>query len=530
MGAGASTDRHPLGLAVLCSLLFLTFLDNTIVSVALGNIQTELSAGVTSLQWVVNGYALVFAGAMLACGMIADEFGRKKVMLSGTAVFCAGSVLCALAPSVQVLIAGRAVMGLGAAASEPGTLSMLRHLYPGANRRDRAIGVWAAVSGVALAVGPVIGGVLVGSWNWRAVFWFNLGFGLLALAAGMAVLPENADPDARRVDTAGALLGAGALTASVFAIINGEQSGYGSTAVIVLFVLGFVGAVAFVARERTAAHPLLDLRYLRIPAFSTANVAAFCTYFATFSIFFFTALYLDEVVGDTPFEVALTFLPMMLLLVAGALLAGRVTHRVGARRLVTSGCVLFAAGLLWTSAILRPHPSTAQLVVALAVAGAGIGITVVPITISALAAVPASRSSMAASTANTSRGIGAVTGVSVLGAVVNAQLPGHLGARLKTLGIPPNFQAIVLRAIESGGVPSSGHTAGAGGSAGAGNAALVQQVIQAAWAAFRSGLTVALSVSAVLVLMAGALVLVTLRPGSPDPADDGPAADGPAAA
>ncbi|MHB1928317.1 MAG: MFS transporter [Acidimicrobiales bacterium] len=517
MEADVPAGRRPLALTVLCSLLFLTFLDNTIVSVALGNIQTQLGAGIASLQWVVNGYALVFAGAMLACGMIADEFGRKKVMLSGAAVFCAGSALCALAPGVHVLIAGRAVMGLGAAASEPGTLSMLRHLYPDAKLRDRAIGVWAAVSGVALAVGPVIGGVLVGGWDWRAIFWFNLGFGLLALSAALRVLPENADPDARRVDTAGALLGAGALTATVFAIIDGEQSGYGSTAVVVLFVLGAVGVAAFVARERTAAHPLLDLRYLRVPAFSTANVAAFCTYFATFSIFFFTALYLDEVVGDSAFDIALTFLPMMLLLVAGALLAGRITYRVGAWRLVAAGCVVFAVGLLWTSAVLRPNPSTAPLVIALAVAGAGIGITVVPITISALAAVPAARSSMAASTANTSREIGAVTGVSVLGAVVNAQLRGHLGARLKTLGIPPNFQAIVLRAIESGGVPPNGHTSGAGGAAGSGHAGLVQQVIHAAWAAFRSGLTVALTVSAVLVLVAGTLALLTLRLPRPGP-------------
>jgi len=156
-----------LALATLCTLLFLTFLDNTVVSVALGDIQVSLKANVSDLQWVVGAYALTFASIMLACGMIGDELGRKKVMLAGAGVFCAGSVLCALAPNVQTLIAGRAVMGLGAAASEPGTLSMLRHLYPDARARNRAVGIWAATSGFALAAGPVVGGVLTGLWSWR---------------------------------------------------------------------------------------------------------------------------------------------------------------------------------------------------------------------------------------------------------------------------------------------------------------------------------------------------------------------------
>src|SRR3981081_2261447 len=155
--AAARHGGRRAGLAILCALLFLTFLDNTIVSVALGSVQADLHAGVSALQWVVGAYALTFAGAMLACGMIGDEFGRKKVMLAGVGVFCAGSVLCALAPNVQTLIAGRAVMGLGAAASEPGTLSMLRHLYPDARARNRAIGVWAATSGVEMAAGPGAG-------------------------------------------------------------------------------------------------------------------------------------------------------------------------------------------------------------------------------------------------------------------------------------------------------------------------------------------------------------------------------------
>ena len=523
---GLTGRRRQVALAVLCGLLFLTFLDNTVVSVALGAIQTSLHAGVASLQWVVNGYALVFAGAMLACGMIADEFGRKVVMLSGATVFCAGSVLCALSPDVGVLIGGRAVMGLGAAASEPGTLSMLRHLYPQRRDRDRAVGVWAAVSGVALAVGPVLGGVLVGAFSWRAIFWFNLAFGVVVVSAALALLPESSDPDAHRVDTAGALIGAGALTAAVFAVINGESAGYGAPGVVALFVVAAAGALGFVWRERRAAHPLLDLRYLRRPAFSTANVAAFCTYFATFAIFFFTALYLDEVVGDSAFVIAATFLPMTVLLVVAAVAAGRLEARMPVGWLVGGGCALFAAGLLATAAVLSPSPDEAALVVALALTGVGVGLTVVPITSTALSSVPPARSGMAASAANTSREIGAVTGVSVLGALVDTQLRTHLGARLRALGLPPDLQSLVIRVVESGGLPSDGHTTGAAGSAGAGHAGEVHQVIAAAWSAFGSGLEVALVVSAALVVVAGALGVLTLRDRPGVAADAG--ASGPA--
>src|SRR6202034_4811440 len=192
---GGRDRSNRFALAALCTLLFLTFLDNTIVSVGLGNIQTDLKASVADLQWVVGGYALTFASLMLACGMIGDELGRKKVMLAGAGVFCAGSALCALAPNAQTLIAGRAIMGLGAAASEPGTLSVLRHIYTDTRERAWAIGIWSAVSGLALAMGPVLGGALVGAWSWRAIFWFNLVVGAVALIAAAIVLPENSDPN-----------------------------------------------------------------------------------------------------------------------------------------------------------------------------------------------------------------------------------------------------------------------------------------------------------------------------------------------
>jgi EmrB/QacA subfamily drug resistance transporter len=489
-----------MALTVLMVVLFLTFLDNTVVSVALGSVQADLHAGVTYLQWVVSAYALTFAAAMLAFGMVGDEFGRKRVMIIGVAVFCAGSVVCALAPNVQTLIAGRAVMGVGAAASEPGTLSMLRHLYPAERVRDRAIGVWTAVCGLALALGPVIGGALVGVWDWRAIFWFNLAFGAAALAAGAIALPENADPDAHRVDIPGFAFGAAALSALIFAVIRAETAGFGAADVIALLCVSVVAGVAFLWWERRAEHPLLDLRYLRVPRFLTANVVAFCAYFATFAVFFFTALYLAEVVGYSGYEIARVFLPMTIVMTIVSLLAGRWAGTAAPRWTISAGCLVFGTGLLLTAVTISPSPGYLQLAAALALTGAGVGSTVVPITSSAMSAVPPQRSGMAASAANTSREIGAVIGVAVLGMLVNAQLNAHLIASLRRLGIPANFQSIVITAIETGSVPSSRNASGAGPASGG---RLVHEVIDAAYSAFYAGLHAALFLSAGLVFAAG---------------------------
>src|ERR1700733_7107265 len=192
-----------LGLTTLLFVLFLTFLDNTIVTVVLAHVQNDLHASVNQLQWVVNGYALTFASLMLSFGTIGDLLGRKKVMLFGVSVFCAGSVIAAIAPTTDVLIAGRVVMGIGAAASEPGTLSMIRHLFPDRAQRARSLGVWVAVSSLGLALGPLIGGLLVYGWSWRAIFWFNVFFGLIAFTSAVIVLPESSDPSKARFDFPG---------------------------------------------------------------------------------------------------------------------------------------------------------------------------------------------------------------------------------------------------------------------------------------------------------------------------------------
>jgi EmrB/QacA subfamily drug resistance transporter len=453
---GLGSRTQAVALATLCAVLFLTFLDNTIVSIGLANVQSTLHAGVTSLQWVVNGYALTFAAFMLAGGTLGDLLGRKKIMSAGVGIFCAGSVVAALAPNVDWLIVGRIVMGLGAAASEPGTLSIIRHVYPDKGTRADALGVWAAVSGLALALGPVIGGILVGVSDWRAIFWFNLAVGAVAFVMALAWVPETSDRRGRRIDVAGIVLGAVTLATASFAVIQGEQSGYRTGWIIGLFVAAAVTAGIFVVVERKVHDPMLDLSLFRRPPFAGSNFVAFAAYFGTFSIFFFTALYLQEVANASAYQTALDFIPMAACLIVASALTGPWVARVGPRIPMTVGCLLAGVGILLTDHVLGPHVDFATLGWVLPIAGIGFGMALVPVTSTPLTVVRPERSGMAASATNTSREMGAVFGVAILGAIVNAKLTGQLGSRLKAIGIPPSFQGLVLRAVTGGGIGNGG--------------------------------------------------------------------------
>jgi EmrB/QacA subfamily drug resistance transporter len=501
---GLGTPAQAVALATLCVVLFLTFLDNTVVSAALASIQSDLKSGVQGLQWVVNGYALAFASLMLAFASLGDLVGRRRVMLAGVVVFCAGSVVCALAPGTNVLIAGRIVMGVGAAASEPGTLSVLRHVYPQRRTRADALGVWAAVSGLALALGPLIGGVLVGLADWRAIFWFNLAVGAVALVMALLFVPESADPSVGRFDWPGVVLGVTCLATVSAAVIQGEVSGYRAPGIIALFCVSGAAGLAFVVVERRRRNPLLNLHYFRRPAFLTANFVAFATYFGTFSIFFFTALYLEEVGTASPLRLALDFLPMAVAMIIASVVTGPWVARVGPRIPMTAGCVVAALGVFLTDHYLSPSVAYAPLAVSLAVAGLGFGAALVPVTSTPLSLVPPEHSGMAAGATNTSREMGAVIGVAVLGSLVNARLTGGLAVRLRAIGIPPKFTQLVISAVTGGGVPSGSATK----SSNAGLQKTINEVISAAYHAFGDGLHVALVVSGILILV-GALAAAT---------------------
>ncbi len=512
--AAASGGRRP-ALATLSAVLFLTFLDTTIVSVALADVQSSLHAGVSQLQWVVNGYALTFASLMLGMGMLGDRLGRKRVMLGGLGVFIVGSLLGALSPTVATLVGARVIMGVGAAASEPGTLSIIRHLYPEPARRARAVGVWVAVAGLGLALGPVIGGILVGLAGWRLVFWFNLAAGLLVMLAALVTVPESADPVPSRVDAAGFVLGPLALGTAIFAVIHGETTGYSDPAVIALFAVSAVTAILFVAVERRSADPIFDVAYLGRGSFTGSLTVAFAAYFGVFSIFFFTALYLQVVVGYSAYRTAALFVPMAIAMIAASALTGRWVARSGPRLPTVLGCLAAGAGMVATDAALRGQVSSIPLALALALAGLGFGVAVVPVTSVALAIIPAEHSGMAAGATTTSRELGAVVGVAVLGSLVNGHLTIDLTRRLASLGVPAGFRDVVITAVETGQVPKGG----AGGAAAAAQAfgPIVAKVIDAAYGAFRAGLTISLLVAGAVILASGLVAWFTLAPGPSRP-------------
>ena len=495
-------------LAAVCAILFLTFLDNTIVSVALADIQTSLNSSVTGLQWIVDGYMLAFAALMLTGGTLGDLLGRKKVMLAGVTLFCVGSIVAAVAPDTSILIGGRIVMGVGAAASEPGTLSLIRHIYPEREERAVALGVWAAVSGLALALGPVIGGVIVGPGGdrWRWIFWFGLGFGALALAVAAITLTESRDPEGRKLDVPGLVTGAGAIIAATFAVIEGENRGYGTWWINGLFAASAVLVLAFVLVERRVQDPVLKLEFLRNPTFTAANVVAFAGNLSVFSVFFFTALYLQLISNFSGFQIALIFTSLAVAMIVAGPIAGQWTARVGPRLPMVLGCLLAGGGLLLVDRQLTATTSVAALAWPLAIAGLGFGIVLVSITAAVLALVPAEESGMAASTVNTSRELGGVFGVAVLGAVVNAQLTSGLTEKLVRLGIPVEFRKIVIQIVTTGGStnPSDYPVA-------KGNGKIVARVLLAAEGSAGHGVHLALEIAGGIVLAAAVVAAFAAR-------------------
>ena len=493
-------------LGAVCAILFLTFLDNTIVSVALADVQTSLSSSVTGLQWIVDGYMLAFAALMLTGGTLGDLLGRKRVMLAGVAVFCAGSIVAAVAQSTGVLIAGRIVMGVGAAASEPGTLSLIRHIYPEREKRAVALGVWAAVSGLALALGPVLGGVFVGGPGWRWIFWFGLGFGAVALAVAAVTLTESRDPEGRKLDVPGLAAGAGAILAATFAVIEGENRGYGTWWIVLLFAAAAALTVVFVLIERHVPDPVLKLEFLRDPTFAAANVVAFATNLSVFSVFFFTALYLQLITNFSGFQIALVFTSLAAAMIVAGPIAGRWTARVGPRVPMVLGCGLAGLGLFLVDWKLTATTSVAALTWPLAIAGLGFGIALVTMTAAVLGLVPPEQSGMAASTVNTSRELGGVFGVAVLGAVVNAQLTSGLTEKLVKLGVPLQFRQIVVHNVTTG-----GSTNPADYPIAKGNGNIVARVLLAAEGSAGHGVHLSLRIAGAIVLAAAVVAAFAVR-------------------
>ena len=406
-------------LAAVSFALFMIMLDNTIVNVALPSIGRGLQVGVSQLEWVVNAYTLAFAVLMLTGGRLADLFGRRLVFDAGLALFTVSSFLCGLAPSAATLIAARSFQGAGAALMMPATLSIIAAAFP-AEERGTAIGIWAGVSGSALAIGPLLGGLLTEHVGWSWIFFVNVPVGVVALAASLILIVETRSGEAsRRLDLPGLLASAGGLLALTYGLIEANRYGWASATIAGMFVTAAALLGAFVVIEHRGRPPMLDLTLFRKRTFTGANIAALLVSLAMFGIFFFVSLYMQNILGYTAVRTGVIFLPMTFLVVVSAPLAGKVTDMIGARWPITVGMALLAGALLDFST-LGVRSDFLDLLPGMLVGGAGVGIAMGPMTTAALSTVSSDEAGVVSGVLTTSRQVGGALGIAVMGAIVAA--------------------------------------------------------------------------------------------------------------
>jgi EmrB/QacA subfamily drug resistance transporter len=399
--------------------LFMIMLDNTIVNVALPSIGRGLEVGVSELEWVVNAYALAFATFMLTGGRLADLFGRRLVFEAGLVVFTLSSLMCGLAPDAATLIAARAFQGTGAALMMPATLSIISAAFA-PEERGTAIGIWAGVSGSALAIGPLLGGLLTEHVGWSWVFFVNVPVGVLAFAASFVLIAESRSEErGQRLDLPGLVTSACGLLALVYALIEANRYGWTSATIVGLLLAAVLLLAAFVVIEWRSRRPMLDLRLFGNRTFSGANVAALLVSLAMFGIFFFVSLYMQNILGYSPVHAGLVFLPMSILVVVTAPLAGKATDLIGPRWPITLGMGLLAAGLILFSR-LDAHAGFVDLLPGMLIGGVGMGLAMGPMTTAALSTVSVDEAGVASGVVTTSRQVGGALGIAIMGAIVAA--------------------------------------------------------------------------------------------------------------
>ncbi len=444
--------RPALVLVATSLAAFTATLDNTVIAVALRDVQADLGAGVAQLQGVVTAYTVALAALLLTGGTLADVAGRRRVFLAGLAVFAAASAACALADSTTSLIAARAVQGVGAALVLPGGLAVLAAAYPEPGPRARAVGLWAATGGSALVAGPLVGGLLVAASGWPAIFWVNVPLCAL-VALVIAFAPAGPPPSRdRRLDLPGQALVAIGLAAATYAVVLAGRDGLG-TPVVVASILAIVTLVAFGAVERRTSDPLLPLELLRQRSFAGATVGAFAASLAVFVLLVFVALFLQLVQQRDALPAALRLLPLTVGLVVTAPLASRLAATRGPRLPVVVGLLLTALGVGLTGLRLDQQMADAELLALLAVCGVGIGLTTAPVVAASLDAIARSRSGLAAATVNVARELGGVVAIAGLGAVVVARLSDDLLRRLIGLGVPGGNAQTLVEALLEGASP-----------------------------------------------------------------------------
>ena len=412
--ARRGASRPYVVLATCCLSLLLVTMDVTIVNVALPAIRKDLGATVGGLQWSIDGYTVVVACFLMLAGSVGDRHGRRRTFQLGLALFSAGSLLCSLAPTTSALVAARVVQALGGAMLNPVAMSIIVNTFTDPRERARAIGVWGAVFGVSMAVGPLVGGLLTEHVGWRSIFWINVPIGLMAIALTARFVPESRAQRVRRVDPVGQMLIVIALASLTSGVIDGRRLGWSSPTIVLAFTLAAGAVAALIAYEGRREDPLLDLRFFRSLPFAAATLTAVVA-FASFSGFLFlNSLYLQESRGLPPAMAGLCTLPIAVAVTLCSPISGRLVGSGHVRlALVVAGVAIATAGLLLVD--LQQDTPLAQLVVAYAIFGVGLGMVNAPITNTAVSGMPRSQAGVAAATASTSRQVGASLGVAIAG-------------------------------------------------------------------------------------------------------------------
>jgi EmrB/QacA subfamily drug resistance transporter len=420
--------RRMLILAICCSSIFMVSLDNTIVNLALPSIQRELGSSLSALQWVVDAYTLVIACLLLLAGSTADRIGRRRVFQTGLILFGLGSLLCSAAPTTGALIAFRALQAVGGSMLNPVALSVISNTFPDRRERAKAIGVWGAVIGVSMSLGPVLGGVLVDGSGWRSVFWINVPVAVVAVVLCARFVPESKAARARHFDPLGQLLVVVLLGGLVFGIIEGPNLGWTSPAILGCLAAALVAGGLLVRVESRRPEPLIDPRFFRSIPFSAATLTAVCAFAALAGFLFLNALYLQDVRGYTPLHAGLLTLPMAAMTGLLPPVSARLISSRGPRVPLLIAGVAIAASMLLLALVLSADTPIGVLVAAYVLFGIGFGMVNAPITNTAVAGMPLSQSGVAGAVASTSRQTGAALGVAVLGSLVTSSIVGPFAA------------------------------------------------------------------------------------------------------
>jgi EmrB/QacA subfamily drug resistance transporter len=487
-------------LVVLCAAALIINVDNTILNVALPTLVRKLHATSSQLQWVVDSYALVFAGLLLVGGSLADRLGRKRFFLIGLTVFAAGSIGAALSGSVDLLIAWRAVMGAGAALTIPASLSIINDVYRDPAQRARAIGAWAATIGLGIAIGPIAGGLLLAKFWWGSIFLVNVPIVIAAFAGAMVLLPDSKNPAADRPDPAGAALSIAGLGLLLWAIIEGPTKGWSSASVVGVGALSVAALAGFVAWEAHTDHPMLNLAFFRDRRFSIAAASESLGIFGLMGVLFLQTQFLQFDLGYSPLQAGLRILPTAAMICLSAPLSPIIARRIGIKLVVAAGLAAVAGGLWQISAVSVVGANYGDVVLGMLLIGLGAGLLLPTATNSVVGSVPQGDSGIGSATNTVALQVGGALGVAVIGSAMLTRYQSHMTAALTGRHLPIAATHTIIGSL--GGALTV--AASVGGATGA-------LLARAARAAFLSGMQVSLEVGA-LVALAGALLVLGRLP------------------